>query len=65
MELMSLSVDFVKQSHLPLLHSSPRSFIAGLRTRPSDVHDGTRVLLVLFRVAHSCKAAYKYHRVSD
>jgi len=44
MELMSLSVDFVKQSHLPLLHSSPRSFIARLRTRPSDVHDGCQVL---------------------
>jgi hypothetical protein len=43
MELMSSSVDFVKQSHLTLLHSSSRSFIA-LTTRPSDVHDGCQVL---------------------
>jgi hypothetical protein len=39
MELMSLSVDFVK----PLLHSSLRSFIA-LTPRPSGVHDGCQVL---------------------
>jgi hypothetical protein len=43
MELMSLSVDFVKQSHLTFFHSSPCSFIA-LTTRPSDVHDGCQVL---------------------
>lgn len=43
MELMSLSVGFVRRSHLTLLHSSPRSFIA-LTPRPSDVHDGCQVL---------------------
>jgi hypothetical protein len=43
MELMSLSADFVKQSHVTLLHSSTRSFIA-VTTWPSVVHDGCQVL---------------------
>jgi hypothetical protein len=51
MELMSLSVEFVKQAHLTFLHSSPRSFIA-LTARPSDMHDGCQVLCSFYFAVH-------------
>jgi hypothetical protein len=44
MELMSLCVEFAMQTHLTLLHSSPRSFIA-LTARPSDRHGGCQVVV--------------------
>jgi hypothetical protein len=51
MELMSLSVEFVKQAHLSFLHSSPHSFIA-LTKRPSDMHDGCQVLCSFYFALH-------------
>jgi hypothetical protein len=51
MELMSLSIEFVKQALLSFLHSSPRSFTA-LTTRPSDMHDGCQVRCSFYFTLH-------------